>query len=184
MDMVLMDPNENAKHRRADSRAQLGTTPSSNEVLSLHEERGGREPERGADLSSRLLLTPLSLALSPLLRRGERESLAGMVVVSSCDPDSPHGTSTWFLPFGSPPSGSRTTCLRSFEVVVIRMLPSARQMLPTSPWKVRAHLMSVERVGSSDIAPEERFAGPHRSRAPRLLVMLRSPASSDCDFCE
>ena len=27
---------------------------------------------------------PLSLTLSPLLRRGERESTSGMVVVSSC----------------------------------------------------------------------------------------------------
>src|SRR2546427_11098424 len=34
----------------------------------------------------RALLNPLSLTLSPLLRRGERESAAGMVVVSRCAP--------------------------------------------------------------------------------------------------
>ena len=53
--------------------------------LSLRGTSGERAGGEGLVPSNcRALLNPLSLTLSPLLRRGERESAAGMVVVSRC----------------------------------------------------------------------------------------------------
>src|SRR5436309_5202401 len=65
-------------------------TPTIAEVscsLSLRGTSGERAGGEGLVPSNcRALLNPLSLTLSPLLRRGERESAAGVVVVSRCAP--------------------------------------------------------------------------------------------------
>src|SRR5439155_2414297 len=50
------------------------------------EARGGRGGGGGSRSIELANWNPLSLTLSPLLRRGERESTSGMVVVSSCAP--------------------------------------------------------------------------------------------------
>src|SRR2546425_11158035 len=63
-------------------------TPTIAEVscsLSLRGTSGERAGGEGLVPSNcRALLNPLSLTLSPILRRGERESAAGVVVVSRC----------------------------------------------------------------------------------------------------
>ena len=61
--------------------------PSLKRPLSLRGTSGERAGGEGLVPSNcRALLNPLSLTLSPLLRRGERESAAGVVVVSRYAP--------------------------------------------------------------------------------------------------
>jgi len=79
-----------SKEREGGGRISIPLTATPPRSLSPRGTSGERAGERGAfHRFGAATWNPLSLTLSPLLRRGERESTRGMVIVSRLAPEKP-----------------------------------------------------------------------------------------------